>query len=180
MRSICNIPFRFMIALVLLLAAQLSFAQLDTGSISGVVTDSTGAAVRGAAVVVTNTKTAREWKATTGSIGEFTVSPLPVGPYTVTVVEKGFKTSKIENLSLHSTETLRADARLTVGGSAEQVTVVGEANEVNTTTSGSGSTIGGAAVGSLPLNGRDFTALLALVPGSGLRSGFGHNSRGGG
>ena len=179
MSQVCNLPFRFLAVLVLLLAAQLSFAQLDNGSISGVVTDSTGAAVHGAAVVITNTKTAREWKTTTGSIGEFTVAPLPVGPYAVTIVEKGFKTAKIDNLWLHSAETLRADARLSVGGSAEQVTVVGEANEVNTTTSDSGATIGGSAVSNLPLNGRDFTSLLALVPGSVQSGGFGQNSLGG-
>lgn len=165
--------------LILVLGSVQSWAQLDTGSIAGVVQDKSGAVVSGAAVKVTNAKTGRTWAAKTGSIGEYSVIGLPVGPYKVEVSHAGFKTGVVSNIELHPAETPRADVTLDVGASGETVNVSADAATVNTTTSESGATIDSKSVTNLPLNGRDFTSLIALVPGSVTTGQFGQNSLGG-
>jgi hypothetical protein len=155
------------------------WAQLDTGSIAGVVQDKSGAVISGATVKVTNTKTDRNWEVKTGSVGEYSVSGLPVGPYRVEVSHAGFKNSVVSNIVIHPAETPRADVILDVGSSGETVNVSADAATVNTTTSESGATIDANSVANLPLNGRDFTSLIALVPGSVTTGQFGQNSLGG-
>lgn len=165
--------------LILVLGSAQMWAQLDTGSIAGVVQDKSGAVVSGAGVKVTNTKTGRTWEAKTGSIGEYSVTGLPVGPYKVEVSHAGFKTGVVSNIELHPAETPRADVTLDVGASGETIIVSADAATVNTTTSESGATIDSKSVSNLPLNGRDFTSLIALVPGSVTTGQFGQNSLGG-
>jgi len=156
-----------------------SWAQLDTGSIVGTVHDKSGAVVSGATVKVTSLKTGRTWDAKSGSAGEYSVQGLPVGPYKVEVAQQGFKTEVVSNIILHPGEAPRADLTLDIGSTGETVNVSADATTVNTTTSESGATIDSKSVSTLPLNGRDFTSLIALVPGSVTTGGFGQNSLGG-
>lgn len=179
MRWMWSSPIRVLVMLFLLATVQYSFAQFDNGSIAGVVVDPTGAAVPGASVKITNLKTGHQWTATTGGIGEYSVSPLPVGPYNVEFSIKGFKSETISNLQLHAAETARANATLQVGASSESITVTAEGAQINTTTSETGATIESNSITNLPLNGRDFTSLVALVPGSVQTGQFGQNSLGG-
>ncbi len=171
---------RWVVALgALLLISFTCVAQLDTGTISGNVHDKTGAVLQDVSIRITNLKTGRVWEVKTGSVGEYSATALPVGPYQVEATKAGFKTGKVSNIVLNTTETARADIGLEIGASTDQVTVTAEATVVNTNTSDLGATIDSRSVSSLPLNGRDFTALLALVPGSVTTAGFGQTSLGG-
>jgi hypothetical protein len=179
MRS-THLKFRFLCAFtVLILATTQMWAQLDKGGIAGVVLDKSGAAVAGASVRVTNTGTQQNWEATTGSAGQYSVPGLPVGVYSVEISHSGFKNGRVSNVLIHTGEIPRADVTLDVGGSTETVTVTAETEVVNTTTSNLGGTINSTSVTNLPLNGRDFTSLIALVPGSVTTGQFGQNSLGG-
>src|SRR5271154_2690958 len=82
-------------------------AQETTGSISGTITDSSGASVKGAAVTITNTDRGQDVrKLTTNVAGFYTATSLPLGTYTVKVVNTGFKTETVTGLVLHATDAL--------------------------------------------------------------------------
>lgn len=165
--------------LLLFLACTAALAQYDTGSIVGVVRDKTGAALTDAKVTVTNTKTGRVYEVTTGKSGEFDIPGLPESTYKVEATHAGFKAGIVTDVVLHATDRRGVDVTLEVGAATEEVTVIASAATVNTQTSESGASIDSRSVSNLPLNGRDFTALLALVPGSVTTGGFGQNSLGG-
>lgn len=165
-----------LLCLFLALTAEYSFAQLDSGTIAGVVKDQTGAVVPNASIKITNTKTGISWTAKSGSIGEFSVPALPVGPYQVKVEAKGFKSALVTDIALHAVETARADITLEVGAASEQITVTASMANVNTSTSESGVTVDVYTIQNLPLNGRDFTTLMALAPGTNMTGGFTGNS----
>jgi outer membrane receptor protein involved in Fe transport len=166
------------VCLFVVLAAT-AVAQLDTGSIVGVVHDKSGAVLTGADVKVTNTKTGRVYEVKTGSAGEYEVPGLPEGPYRVEASHSGFKTGIVSGIVLNATDRRSADVSLDVGSASEQITVTADTTTVNTQTSETGGSITSKQVTNLPLNGRDFTSLIALVPGSVTTGGFGQNSLGG-
>jgi outer membrane receptor protein involved in Fe transport len=166
------------ICLFVILAAT-AVAQLDTGSIVGVVRDKSGAVLTGADVKVTDTKTGRVYEVKTGGAGEYEVPGLPAGPYQVEASHPGFKTGIVSGIVLYATDRRSADVSLAVGSASEQVTVTADTTTVNTQTSETGASIDSNKVTNLPLNGRDFTALIALVPGAVTTGGFGQNSLGG-
>lgn len=167
------------VALLFLLASLAGWAQLDTGSIVGIIRDNTGAVIPGATVKITNANTGQNWTIKSGSAGEYSVPGLPVGTYSVEVTAGGFKTGKISNIAVHPSGAPSADFTLSVGAAGETISVTAEAEPINTTTSESGATINSTSVTNLPLNGRDFTSLIALVPGSVQTGQFGQNSLGG-
>lgn len=171
---------RYLLSAVLgLLLVPAAVAQLDTGSIQGTVRDTTGALIPGAKVVVTNEGTQRAHDTTTSHSGEFSVPTLPVGRYSVAASFHGFNTVTITGVQLNASEAHRVDVTLAPGGEAQQVTVTANQLQVNTLSADLGTTIGAQRVANLPLNGRDFTDLLALVPGSVTSGQFGQTSLGG-
>ena len=167
------------IALLLCALALPAWAQLDTGSIVGVVQDKSGALLPDAKVTVTNTRTGRVYEAQTNSAGEYEVPGLPAGLYKMAAEHVGFKTRVVNGIVLYATDRRAVDTILDVGQVSEQVTVTADITTVNTQTSETGATISANEVGNLPLNGRDFTALMTLVPGSVTTGGFGQTSLGG-
>ena len=179
MRSYWNCQLHVFLILFILVSLQQGYAQLDTANIAGVVLDRAGAVVPGATVKVINVKTDRVWNTKTASVGEYAVSTLPVGSYRVEVSSPGFKKADVAGIDLHAAETARINLNLDVGGAEETVTVTAAAAMVNSLTSETGGTIQAQSVSNLPLNGRDFTALIALVPGSMQTGNFGQNSLGG-
>ncbi len=168
-----------MLVCLFFILASTAIAQLDTGSLVGVVRDKSGAVLPGADVKVTNTKTGLVYQVTTGSAGEYEVPGLPAGPYRVEATHSGFKTGVVAGIVLYATDRRSADVSLDVGSASEQITVTAEITTVNTQTSETGASITSKQVANLPLNGRDFTSLIALVPGSVTTGGFGQNSLGG-
>jgi Carboxypeptidase regulatory-like domain len=115
------------IAGLYLVCALAAFAQGDRGTITGTVTDPTGAVVPNANIQVTNTETAGVFKIGTSSTGNYTLANVPVGTYVLSVDAPGFKKYERPNLAVQVAETIRVDAVLEVGSSSETVTVSTEA-----------------------------------------------------
>lgn len=103
-----------------------AFAQSDRGTITGTVTDSSGAVVSAATVTATDTATGAIRTTTTSDTGSYTLPELPAAPYSVVVDVPGFK-METQNVSLPVQETLRVDFHLVVGTKGESVTVTNDA-----------------------------------------------------
>jgi hypothetical protein len=147
-----------------LLAAVIS-AQTFRGTILGTVTDPNGAVVSGAKITVKNTSTGLERSTTTDEAGNYTVPELPIGPYEVRVDQTGFVASVVSNVTVEVATDRRVDVKLNVAGTTTELTVATNL-QVETTTNTLGGTITTKAAADLPINGRDFTKLLVMVPGA--------------
>lgn len=154
--------------LLLLFAIQLPvFAQVQaTGTISGHVTDGTGAALAGVKVNITERDTGITDTTVTNSGGYYSVPLLKPGTYSVSVTASGFKTSIHSNLTLQVAQVLEVDFKLQVGVVSQQVTVTGGAPLLSTQTTDLGNVISRTPLMQLPLNGRNFAQLGLLVPGT--------------
>jgi len=138
----------------------------NTGSITGTVKDSSGAAVAGAAVVITSPDHGINRQTTTNSSGEYNESALPSGSYDILVSATGFKKYQARGVKLDVADKSRVDVTLTVGAINEQVMVEGtQVAQVETQSSDLSGTVTGTQISQLQLNGRNFTQLVTLVPG---------------
>ncbi len=139
------------------------------GSISGVVTDPSGASVPGASVTLVNLDLTTSYKATTNAQGFYSFPNLPVGRYEMTIEATGFKSQKKTGLVVDADAAVRVDASLAVGNKTETVTVTASAAQaeaqVDTVATHLGEVVQAAQITSLPLNGRSYTDLLAIQPG---------------
>jgi len=143
-----------------------SRAQTVTGSITGQVTDPSGALVSGATVTAENVATSVKTTATTNSAGLYTIPFLPIGSYTLTVDFKGFASAKIAPFALEINQTAKIDVALKIS-STETVVVQGEAHPIlNTTDSTLGVTLTTNEIANIPLNGRNFSSLTLYQPGA--------------
>src|ERR1039457_6251499 len=152
------------IAFLLCAVALPAWAQLDTGSIVGDVRDKSGALLPDSNVTVTNLRTAQVYEVKTNGAGEYEVPGLPAGLYKVVAEHNGFKTRVVDKIVLYATDRRAIDTTLDVGQISENVTVTADTTTVNTQTSETGATIDANKVANLPLNGRDFTSLMAWLP----------------
>ena len=138
----------------------------DTGSISGTVTDKSGAAIAGAELVITSTAGSLTRATATNSDGAFVAGGLPGGSYNLTVTAQGFQKYTAQNVVLDVAQKIRVDVQLTVGTVSEEVVVTGESvAQVETASSELGTIISGKQISQLELNGRNFTQLVTLTPG---------------
>src|SRR6266446_3816750 len=137
-----------------------------TGSISGAVTDPSGAAIPGAKVTLHNPDTGLRQDAMTGSDGSYEFLVVPVGEhYTLDVEANGFKPYTQTGITLLVNQRLRADAQLTLGTEKQAVEVSAQAVQVETRATQMGDVIGSQKMLSLPLNGRSYIDLLGLQAG---------------
>jgi len=141
------------------------FAQGERATISGTVTDSTGAVVPQVRVTVRNERTNIVNKAESNSTGLFVVPALQPGSYELTAEKQGFRTFKISSIPLSVGLTATVEVKLEVGQLTEAVQVTAAAAQLEAQTSGMGETIGTRAVAELPLLGRDPRQLASLAPG---------------
>jgi hypothetical protein len=141
------------------------FAQKITGTISGVVSDPTGAVVPQATVTITNTETGLVRTVTTNEIGEYTAPDLPNGNYRITVKQASFKETVASNVELHVASTALVNIQLQMGNTTEQVMVEANAIQVQIDSAQLGEIVLAGQVSDLPLNGRNFVALTQLQPG---------------
>lgn len=142
-------------------------AQTYRGTILGTVTDTTGAVVPGAKVTVRNVDTGLVRETETASEGSYLVPELPIGTYTVTVEKAGFQTSVTTGVRVEVASERRVDATLRPGDVAQRIEVTGEAlAQIETTSNVLGGAFESKMVLDLPLNGRDYTKLLIMVPGA--------------
>src|SRR5436190_17222464 len=152
-------------ALWLALSLEPLSSQTTTGSIVGTVSDNSGAAVPGASVTVTNVDTNIATKTTTDSAGQYVVTPLPVGHYSVAVEAQGFKRSVSAGITLNVQDRIGVNVVLEVGQLTETVEVTGAAPALQTDTSYLGQVVESQKIVDLPLNGRFFTRLAVLTAG---------------
>ncbi|ADW70256.1 TonB-dependent receptor [Granulicella tundricola] len=147
------------------LGASVAFAQ-STSSVAGTVTDTTGAAVPGASVLIHGIATGAERKTVTDGSGNFNAPSLQPGSYTVTVTAPGFSTFTLQQVTLEVNASATVNAKLTVGGSAETVQVESTQAVIEAQTSTVGQVIDREVVQQIPLNGRHFLDLTNLTPGT--------------
>jgi len=152
----------------LLLSALLAlpiFPQQDMGVITGLVTDATGAAVPAVRVTVTNVETNETRVGETGATGAYTIGPLRVGTYDVTVEKSGFKREIWNAIPLNAQDRVRADFRLELGQVSESISVTAEAPALQSEQSSLSQVVEQKQVRDLPLNGRNLTRVSKVVVG---------------
>ena len=142
-----------------------------TGTIQGSVTDSSGALVPHAKVIVTNTAQNVSQQSATDSAGAFAVPDLIPGPYRVSVSATGFSTEVVNGINLSVGKVVGLNMQLKTGAVSESVQVEALAIQLDTTNAAVGQVIGEQEVVDLPLNGRNFTELLMLGAGAAPSSG---------
>jgi len=165
--------------LLMLVAAALAYAGV-TASISGTVTDTSGAAIVGATVTATNVDTGIATTQLTNGQGFYSFQSLPLGNYTVDVEQKGFKAYRQTGLILDVNQALVVDVALQIGQTTEKIEVSSSALHVDTANTQMGEVIEGKEMTDVPLVTRSYTDLLALQPGvvstsSGMNGGLGGN-----
>ncbi len=157
---------RAMLVLIFLLIAPAGLmAQFETATVLGYVRDGSGAAVPGAAVSLTDQQTKATVTAQTNGQGSYEFTDVKIGQYEVTAKANGFDTSTTQPFSVTVNARQRVDVALKVGSNSESVTVDAAASLLETDSSERGQVIGRREVENLPLNGREYADLAALVPG---------------
>ncbi|MGA9686592.1 MAG: carboxypeptidase-like regulatory domain-containing protein, partial [Candidatus Sulfotelmatobacter sp.] len=137
-----------------------------TGSFSGTVTDKAGAVISGATVAVTSQETGLSRETKTDDSGHYLVPLLPVSNYTIRVQSQGFQTTEQKDIRLQVDEHRELDFSLAPASVSTSVEVSGTAVAVETTNPTLGQVITSEEVADLPLNGRNFTQLATLTPGT--------------
>jgi Carboxypeptidase regulatory-like domain len=135
------------------------------GSVSGTVTDASGAAVVRASVTATNTNTGIRQAVMTDDRGFYSFPDLPVGPYDLEFTTTAFRPYRRTGVNIDANSALTVNAVLEVGERTDAVTVIENSVHVETTSTQMGEVISGTQMTAVPLNGRSFTDLLALQPG---------------
>ena len=150
-----------------LLTVSSGYAQNGTtATISGTVTDASGAALPHVSVNILNVDTAISRAVVTASDGTYSVSQLQPGHYTLSVIQQGFKSFQQQNVTLVIGQIAEIDPHLEIGTQQEQVTVTGDAPAIQTEDASVGLVVDAATITDTPLNGRlGITGLLALAPG---------------
>ena len=139
------------ITATILMSTGLHAQQGNVGKINGTVVDSSGAAVTGAEVVVTNQATTLTQSKVTGSAGDYDIELLPVGTYTVTVTMSGFRKEVKADIPVLAGQTVTVDFKLQVGATTQTITVTGAAPVVDATDATQGTTRVGAEISNLPM-----------------------------
>jgi hypothetical protein len=151
-----------------LLGSSVILAQSSFGDIKGTVADATGAVVSGAAVSVQNQDTNETRTTTTNAEGEFSVSKLNVGTYTISVTSQGFAPSKVTDVKVSVAFTTEQNVTLNIGSTETTVTVTSgdAATQINTTNQQLSTLISNQKLQDLPLLSRDPSSLVLLAPGT--------------
>jgi hypothetical protein len=140
-------------------------AQTGTAQLSGLVTDSTGAVLPNASVLIVNRDTGVSRSVQTNAQGEYTAPALQPGHYRITVEAKGFKTLVTENVTLNVAQETNLRFQLKVGTETQSITVDGSGLQINTTDASVSTVIDQKFVENVPLNGRSFQDLISMTPG---------------
>ncbi len=142
-----------------------ALGQVDQGSITGIVQDTTGAVIPDAKVTLTNTDQGITLETKSGSSGNYTFSPVRIGHYKVTVVAPGFSTTVQQALTVAVGQEVQANVTLRLGASSQEITVSTAPPQLQTEDSSVGQVVDEHTVESLPLNGRNFTFLAQISAG---------------
>jgi hypothetical protein len=151
---------------VLLCGANATFAQEVTATITGTVTDPSGAAVAGATITTKSVERGIAYTAATNDAGIYRITLLPVGNYDIRVEKPGFQTSLYPTFALHENQIARVDVELKVGQVSQTVEVTGAAPILKTESTQVDTIIDSATNDALPLATRNYVELTLLAPGS--------------
>jgi hypothetical protein len=158
---------RFSLIVILLVGAGKlpAFAQVAGATLSGTVSDPSGAAINGAQVTITNTATGVSRTVTTNNDGFYSAPNLLPGTYQVSVSDQGFATTVESDVQLAVAAQQTLNVTVKVGNTTEKVEVHAEASSVQTSSPTLSAEVTGTTIRQLPLNGRDWTQLAVLEPG---------------
>jgi hypothetical protein len=138
----------------------------STAVLKGTLTDSAGAAVPHAKLVVKNEATGVEWNTESDSVGSYQVSSLPIGNYLITATAAGFEKAIVKNITLAPATTVTQNVEMKVGQVSEEVIVTVETPVIDASTITMGQVIDQKTTQEIPLNGRHFVDLSLLTPGT--------------
>src|SRR5437870_3892070 len=147
-------------------------------SVLGTVTDSAGAVIPGASVQVKNIATGRVQEVPTDEQGRYTIADLAIGEYEAQASLAGFQTTVRRGITLTVGAQAIVDFSLSVGRTQESVTVESQVSQIDTVSTAVAAYVEAKQINDLPLNGRNFTDLVALVPGVATGSQIGNPGTG--
>ncbi len=156
---------RAVLLLICVVASPLA-AQVDRARLNGTVTDPAGAQVAGVKVEAISADTGKQREVLTNDAGVYVIPSLPVGRYTISFAREGFQTLRYEGVELKVGQTATLDAKLELGSVATHIEVKSTAPLLDRSSADLGGVVGGAAIGDLPVNGRNWANLLTLAPGA--------------
>jgi hypothetical protein len=156
---------RGLFLILCLLATATGWAQLDSASLLGTVTDPSGAVVAGAKVTIVNEGTATVTVLRTNASGGYNAPALPIGFYTVITEASGFKTTRQPHVQLQTGQRVNLSVALSTGDQTESITVSGGAPLIESASSTLGAVIPTEEINSLPLSGRSLQNVLEVAPG---------------
>src|SRR5882724_9522278 len=162
----------------LLVLAPSASAQKTSGTITGTVTDPSGAVVPSATVSVVSERTGAARETVTNEQGSFSFPELQPGTYSITVNKAGFKKLALKNVELHVADVTSLNLKIDMGAASETVMVEASPVMVNTSTGDVGNIMLGEQVRELPMNGRNFVQLTTLVPGAAVGESFDNKNKG--
>ena len=157
-----------LVALFLVGVTMPAFGQVEAGRFVGNITDAQGAAVPHAIVKATNTGTNIVQAAMTDSSGDFVITPVAAGVYSLTVTATGFETINTSNIEVQVGQIVREDLRLKIGAATTTIQVYTDIPLLSTDTATLGTVVTNEQLTNLPLNGRGFYRLAELTPGAAL------------
>ena len=161
--------FRLVLSFALLAACALltarAWPQSELATVFGTVTDPSGAVIPAAQISIVNQSTGLKRNAVTDTTGQYHLAGLPTGNYVVRAEREGFQTQVREGVALTSASGVMINFPLNVGSKPQQVTVHGDVNEIDRTTSIAGGLVAAQSLSELPLDGRDLFKAVILEPG---------------
>ena len=169
-QSIRRFIERAALALLLLCLAGLlptgALAQADQGTITGTITDPTGAIIPSATVTLTDTDTGLVLTGPTNKSGVYVFSPIKIGTYSVKAESKGFSVTQVSGLTLNVDQRLQANLKMQPGSVSETVTVSSTGERLlDTESSSTGQVVSAQVINDTPLNGRNYVFIAQLTAG---------------
>lgn len=167
------------VAMFAILTPNQGTAQTSAGSISGLVSDSSGAVIPGVNIQVTDIDRNVSFESSSNQSGFYMVTPLPPGRYRIRAQTEGFRSYVLEPFPITTQQKANLNIALELGQVTESVTVTGSAQLIETTNSTLSGVVENEAIVDLPLNGRNIYSLAVLTPGVfGRRPATGINTEG--
>ncbi len=156
------------------------WAQVDTGSITGTVTDPSGAIIPGATITLVNQGTGLKLTTVTNANGNYTFTPIHIGTYTVQASFKGFQQAVHKDVVVQVTQQVAVNFTLQPGAVTQTIQVTAAPPLLQTSSASTGQIVGQRSINNLPLNGRNYTFLAQLAAGVsvGQQEGRGLNDHG--
>lgn len=154
------------LTILFVLAVVTCFAQVDRSALTGTVRDQSGRVIAAAKITIRNNGTGLERTTTSDSSGVYSLEDLPVGSYSVVFSKPGFREVRYEEIQQEVGATRTLDPVLTVSGRSEEVSVTAPLAPLDQASATLGGVVQNEAVQELPLNGRNWASLTALVPGA--------------